>query len=163
MNRLYWADSSFDGYYQDSNWKSMQRVRLVKDMNNATLPVSLTPRNEKSGLRKAQKDTMGSLSKYVDLKSTAQEICDGEIFKEMKDPKNGLVWKEKGPPTEAYVNLFMMDVDEHAFTERYRRLPSSKSLVFKMIMIQVITFHSSNHFLQSYLTASSSRNGIPIS
>ena len=31
-----------------------------------------------------------------------------------------------------------MDVDGHTFTERFRRLLSSNSLVFKMTMFQVI-------------------------
>ena len=40
-NPLYWAGTTFDGYYQDSNLKDMQRVRLVKDMNNASKPIVL--------------------------------------------------------------------------------------------------------------------------
>lgn len=136
-SHLYWAGSSFDGYYQDSNWQTMQRVRFIKDMNNASLPVSLLRREEGSGRWKAHNDTMGSLSQYVDVKFTVQEMCDKTICKEMKNSKNGLVWKEKEPPREAYANKFVMDVDGHAFTEHFRRLLSSKSLVFKMTMMQV--------------------------
>lgn len=143
-SHLYWAGSSFDGYYQDSSWKSMQRVRFVKDLNNASLPVSLMRREEGSDRWKAHNDTMGSLSQYVDVKFTVQEMCDETICKEMKDPKNGLVWKEKEPPTAAYANRFVMDVDGHAFTECFRRLLSSRSLVFKMTMMQVsIPLHPS--------------------
>lgn len=136
-NHFYWAGTTIDGYYQDSNWKNMQRVRFVKNMNNASLPVSLMRRNEKSGRWEAHNDTMGSLSKYVDVKFTVQDMCDEEICKEMKDPKNGLLWKEKEPAAEVYANRFLMDVDGHTFTERHRRLMHSRSLVFKMTMFQV--------------------------
>ena len=137
-SHLYWAGTSLDGYYQDSNWKTMQRVRFVKDMNNASLPVSLMRRDDKAGRWEAHNETMSSLSEYVDVKFTAQEMCDEVICKEMKEPENGLVWKEKEPPTEAYANQFVMDVDGHAFTERFRRFLSSRSLVFKMTMFQVV-------------------------
>ena len=137
-NHLYWAGTSIDGYYQDSNWKTMQRVRLVKDLNNASLPVSLMSRDEKYGLWGKHNDTMRSLSKYIDVKFTFQDMCDQKICDEMKDPKNGLVWKGKEPATEPYANRFLMDVDGHTFTERFRRLLSSNSLVFKMTMFQVI-------------------------
>ena len=69
-------------------------------------------------------------------------MCAEEICREMKDPKNGLIWKEKEPATETYANRFMMDVDGHALTERFRRFLSSKSLVFKMTVIQVIALNS---------------------
>lgn len=163
-NHLYWAGSTFDGYYQDSTWKNMQRVRFIKNMNNASLPVSLMRRDEKSKRWQAHNGTMESLSKYVDVKFTVQEACDEAICKEMKDPENGLVWKEKEPPTEAYANQFVMDIDGHTFTERFRRLLSSRSLVFKMTMFQVIISH---HLLASPvsipLITSPFRNGIPIS
>lgn len=135
---LYWAGSSTDGYYQDSNWKTMQRVRLVRDLNNASLPVSLMSWDEKDGLWKQHNDTMRSLSKYVDVKFTAQIECDQKTCDEMNDPKNGVVWKGKDPVTESYANRFLMDIDGHTFTERFRHLLSSKSLVFKMTMFQVI-------------------------
>lgn len=137
-NHLYWAGTSFDGYYQDSNWKNMQRVRFVKNMNNASLPVSLMRRDEISGRWRAHNDTMGSLSKYADVKFTSQDMCEEKICEEMRDPKNGVVWKGKEPVTEPYANRFVMDVDGHTFTERFRRLLSSRSLVFKMTMFQVI-------------------------
>ena len=152
-SRLYWAGSSFDGYYQDSNWKNMQRVRFVKEMNNASRLVSLMRQDEKSGHWEAHNDTMGSLSKYVDVKFTVQEMCDDLICKEMKDPKNGLVWKEKEPPTKAYANRFVMDVEGHAFTERFRRFLSSKSLVFKMTMLQVNILPSSSSISVSSILA----------
>ena len=136
-NHLYWTGTTSDGYYQDSNWKNMQRVRLVKDTNNASLPVSLMRWDQKSGHWQAYNDTMGSLSEYVDVKFTGQVLCDEAICEEMKDPKNGLVWKDPEPPTEAYANRFVMDIDGHGFTERFRRLLSSRSLVFKMTMFQV--------------------------
>ncbi len=137
--RLYWAGTSFDGYYQDSGWINMQRVRLVRDMNNASLPIPLMRRDEKSRRWEAHKDTMGSLSEYVDVKFTAlaQDQCKEAICKEMKDAENGLVWGEKEPVTEPYANQFLMDVDGHAFTERFQRLLSSNSLVFRMTMFQV--------------------------
>ena len=138
-NHLYWAGTSIDGYYQDSNWKNMQRVRFVRDMNNASLPVSLMRRDESSGRWKAHNDTMGSLSKYADVKFTFQEMCDEKTCEEMRDPKNGVLWKAKEPATEPYANQFLMDVDGHTFTERFRRLLSSRSLVFKMTMFQVNT------------------------
>lgn len=47
-SHLYWTETSFDGYYQDSNWKNMQRVRFPKNMNNASLPVSLSCVTKKS-------------------------------------------------------------------------------------------------------------------
>lgn len=119
----------------------MQRVRFVKDMNNASLPVSLMRHEEKSGRWKAHNEIMSSLSEYVDVKFTAQEMCDEVICKEMKNPENGLVWKEQEPPTAAYANQFVMDVDGHAFTERFRRFLGSRSLVFKMTMFQVILAH----------------------
>lgn len=56
----------------------------------------------------------------------------------MRDPEDGVVWKGKEPPTEPYANRFLMDVDGHTFTERFRRLLSSRNLVFKMIIFQVI-------------------------
>ena len=58
-NHFYWAGTTIDGYYQDSNWKTMQRVRFVKNMNNASLPVSLMRRDESSGRWEAHNDTMG--------------------------------------------------------------------------------------------------------
>lgn len=100
-SHLYRAGTSFDGYYQDRNWKNMQGVRFVKDMNNASLPVSLMRHEEKSGRWKAHNETMSSLSEYVDVKFTAQGMCVEVTCKEMKIPENGLVWKEKEPPTEA--------------------------------------------------------------
>lgn len=133
-NHLYWAGKTIDGYYRNSNWKNMQRVRFVKNTNNASLPVSLLHWDEKSGRWEAHNDTMESLSKYVDVKFTAQDMCDEQICKEMKDPKNGVVWKDKEPPNEPYANRFLMDVDGHTFTERFRRLLSSRSVVFKMTM-----------------------------
>ena len=161
-SHLYWAGTSFDGYYQDSNWKNMQRVRFVKNMNNASLPVSLMRRGEKSGHWKAHNETMSSLSEYVDVKFTAQDMCDEVICKDMKDPENGLVWKEKESPTEAYANQFVMDVDGHAFTERFRRFLSSRSLVFKMTMFQVILLVI-HQCLPLWLTDLLFRNGILIS
>ena len=149
-NHLYWAGTSLDGYYQDSNWKNMQRVRLVRDMNNASLPVSLLRReDEGSGRWEAHNDTMGNLSQHVDVKFTTQDMCDEAICEEMRDPKNGLVWKDKEPYTEPYANRFLMDIDGHAFTERFRRLLSSTSVVFKMTMFQVCEdppARSSYHF-----------------
>lgn len=97
-SHLYWAGTSFDGYYQDNNWKNMQRVRFIMNMNNASLPVSLMRHEEKSGRWRAQNETMSSLSEYVDVKFTAQEMCDEVICKEMKNPENGLVWKDKSLP-----------------------------------------------------------------
>ena len=137
-NHLYWAGTSIDGYYQDSNWKNMQRVRFVKNMNNPSLPVALMRRDEKSGRWKAHNDTMGSLSKYADVKFTVQDMCAEKTCEEMRDPENGVVWKGKEPATEPYANRFLMDIDGHTFTERFRRLLSSRSLVFKMTMFQVI-------------------------
>ena len=162
-NHFYWAGTNFDGYAQDSNWKNMQRVRLVKEMNNASLPVSLMRQDETSGLWKAHNDTMGSLSKYTDVKFTAQDMCDEAICKEMKDQKNGVIWKEKEPFTEPYANRFLMDVDGHAFTERFRRLLSSTSVVFKMTMFQVSIPHYPSEFPSlSPLTGFPSRNGMTI-
>lgn len=146
-NHLYWAGTSFDGYYQNSNWKNMQRVRFVKNTNNASLPVALLRQNEKSGRWEAHNDTMGSLSKYVDVKFTAQDMCDEQTCKEMRDPKNGVVWKDKEPFTEPYANRFLMDVDGHTFTERFRRLLSSRSVVFKMTIFQVIQVSIPHHRL----------------
>ncbi len=163
-NHLYWAGTNFDGYAQDSNWKNMQRVRLVKDLNNASLPVSLMRRDETSGLWKAHNDTMGSLSKYTDVKFTAQDMCDEAICKEMKDQENGVVWKEKEPFTEPYANRFLMDVDGHAFTERFRRLLSSTSVVFKLTMFQVnIPHYPSASPSLNLLTDFPSRSGMTIS
>lgn len=71
------------------------------------------------------------------MKFTVQDMCDEQICKEMKDPKNGLLWKGKEPAAEVYANRFLMDVDGHTFTERHRRLMHPKSLVFKMTMFQV--------------------------
>lgn len=146
-NRLYWAGTSFDGYYQNSNWKNMQRVRFVKNTNNASLPVSLLRRGEKSGRWELHNDTMESLSEYVDVKFTAQDMCDENTCKEMKDPKNGVIWKDKEPFKEPYANRFLMDVDGHTFTERFRRLLSSRSVVFKMTIFQVISFFITHEHL----------------
>ena len=159
-NHLYWAGTSIDGYYQDSNWKTMQRVRLVKDLNDASLPVSLMRRDDEDGLWKEHNDTMRSLSKYVDVKFTLQDMCEEKICNEMKDQKNGLVWKGKEPSTEPYANRFLMDVDGHTFTERFRRLLSSNSLVFKMTMFKVIFIPLSPLILGFTNT---SRNGTTIS
>lgn len=161
-NHLYWAGTSIDGYYQDSNWKNMQRVRFVKNMNNASLPVSLMRRDERSGRWKTHNDTMGSLRKYSDVKFTFQDMCSEQICEEMRDPENGVIWKGKEPPTEPYANRFLMDVDGHTFTERFRRLLSSRSLVFKMTMFQVIPPLLIIELLDFGL-ADTSRNGTTIS
>ena len=112
-NHLYWAGSSIDSYHQDSDWKTMQRVRFVKDMNNASLDVSLMRRDDKTGRWKAHNDMMGTLSKYADVKFTVLDMCAEATCEEMKDPKNSLVWEKKEPPKEPYANRFLMDVNGH--------------------------------------------------
>lgn len=146
-NHLYWAGASIDGYYQDSKWKNTQRVRFVKNMNKASLPVSLMRRDERSGRCKAHNDSMRSLSKYADVKFTFQDICSENICEEMRDPEDSVVWKGKEPPTEPYAKRFLMDVDGHTFTERFRRLLSSRNSVFKMIIFQ--EWH--NDFLEPWV------------
>lgn len=89
-------------------------------------------------------------------------MYDEVICKEMKNPENGLVWKEQEPPTETYANQFVMDVDGHAFTERFRRFLGSRSLVFKMTMSKVILAHIYQCF-PLWLTDFPFRNGILIS
>lgn len=76
----------------------MQRVRFVKDMNNVSLPVSLMRHEEKSGRWKAHNETMSSLSEDVDVKFTAQEICDEVICKEMKIRRTVLFGSRKSLP-----------------------------------------------------------------
>ena len=84
-------------------------------------------RDEFSGLWKARNEIMGSLSELVDMKFLGQAGYNKIICKEIKDPVNGLIWKKKESPAEAYANRFLMDIDGHAMTERFRRLLRSKN------------------------------------
>ena len=133
-NRVYWMGAKTDGYFSDDRWRSSQRYRFIRDLNNGSKPISLLRQNIDSSSWEPYNATMKALSKYVDVKFSdrVQNHCSEAVCKEMEDPKEGLVTSNREPTGAPYGNKFAFDIDGHSYTERFRRLLYSHNTVFKM-------------------------------
>lgn len=137
-NRLYWLGDTTDGIWKnDRFWRRGQRYRLVRDLNNASKPITLYQQNSESGAWKAYRSTMRTLSKYIYVKFYKLTHCTSdELCEKIKDPKEGVAFTSKETYKDSYSSKFSFDVDGASYTERFQRLLHSHNTVFKMTIFQ---------------------------
>lgn len=133
-NRLYWTGSTMDGVWNDDSWRTSQRFRLVRDLNNGSKPISLLRQNGDSW--EVHNSTMSALSEFVHVKFSDVRHCSEEECERMRDPKEGLALTSHEDIKESYGSKFAFDIDGHSYTERFQRLLHSHNTVFKMTIFQ---------------------------
>ncbi|GAA5950283.1 hypothetical protein JCM21900_001101 [Sporobolomyces salmonicolor] len=135
-NRVLWRGENTGAWHaKGSGWKNTQRARLVA-LANSREGISLVhfadPASD-DALRLASAATSSLTAHYLDIAYSGRPIqCsakDKTCANLQWDPS--LRWEKEMPPEEENGYKYVVDVDANYQSGRFKRLMSSRSLVFK--------------------------------
>lgn len=131
-NQFYWVGAATGGHATGANWKKMQRQRLtLMTKHSSTEPIRLL-REAAPGKWVPYTTNMSEVSSLFSTRIvgvTGQ--CDPDACTAQKDAFGVGDVEIKDPPSVAYTNKFLLDVDGNGFSGRFYRLLRSKSMVVK--------------------------------
>ncbi|THZ18508.1 hypothetical protein D6C89_08230 [Aureobasidium pullulans] len=132
---IYWAGATTGGHNTASNWRNMQRQRMVLN----TMP-SIGPHNitllEQSKYKKSWKQIEAnstSLQNLMNIFIGNVGQCEGPTCSEMKQ-----AFAEKGDleMSASYAHKYVLDIDGNGFSGRYYRLLRSHSALVKQTILK---------------------------
>ncbi|GAA5858013.1 hypothetical protein JCM1840_001002 [Sporobolomyces johnsonii] len=135
-NKVLWRGENTGAWHaKGSGWKSTQRARLVALANSreGTSLVHFADPTSDDALRRASAPTSSLTAHYLDIAFSGHPVqCsvkDKTCANLQWDPR--LRWEPEMKPEEENTYKYVVDVDANYQSGRFKRLMSSRSLVFK--------------------------------
>ncbi|THX18333.1 hypothetical protein D6D13_00468 [Aureobasidium pullulans] len=132
---IYWAGATTGGHNTASNWRNMQRQRMVLNTMPSTSPHNITLL-EQSKYKKSWKQVEAnstSLQNLMNIFIGNVGQCEEPTCSEMKH-----AFAEKGDlkMSASYAHKYVLDIDGNGFSGRYYRLLRSHSAVVKQTILK---------------------------
>jgi hypothetical protein len=141
INKVLWRGSTTGAEFaKNVKWELSQRARLhfLSHAEEGSLPVMFA--NEAGMERQGIFDIKGLNEAYLDTSFSGEAVqCDEETCEEME---RIIDFADTMGLEESYNYRYLMDVDGNAWSGRFHRLMSTKSLVLKSTLFPECTFFS---------------------
>lgn len=136
-SQLYWVGAATGGHTTESNWKQMQRQRMVlMTQSESTKPIQLLHQTDKGVWRPYTSNVSEISSLFSTRVMGVTPQCESAACKVQKQAFGIGDQEFKDPASEAYRHKFALDLDGNSFSGRFYRLLQSKSMIIKQTVFE---------------------------